>query len=88
MVSKLQLNDGNEVTPFQNNSSHTVTYYRNEDSVGKGLGESGLDRDDVFVTTKYAGGDIYPDQFIQPRIKLCRSLFGPFSSEFSSRCQR
>lgn len=35
-----------------------VTDYRNEDSVGKGLRESGLDRDDLFVTTKYAGGDI------------------------------
>ena len=49
---------------------------RNGDSVGKGLRESGLDRDDVFVTTNYACGD------------LCRPLFGPFSSEFSSRYQR
>lgn len=50
--------------------------YRNGDSVGKGLRESGLDRDDVFVTTNYACGD------------LRRPLFGPFSSEFSSRYQR
>lgn len=32
--------------------------YKNEDSVGKALKEKGLTRSDLYITTKYAGGDI------------------------------
>jgi diketogulonate reductase-like aldo/keto reductase len=32
--------------------------YGNEKSVGVGLKESGLDRSDFYLTTKYDGGDI------------------------------
>ena len=32
--------------------------YKNEDSVGKALKEKGLPRSDLYITTKYAGGDI------------------------------
>src|SRR5262245_33889137 len=38
----------------------TATMYRNEDQVGRALRDSGVPRDDVFVTTKYnprAGGN-------------------------------
>ncbi|KAI0043787.1 Aldo/keto reductase [Auriscalpium vulgare] len=36
----------------------TAALYRNEDSVGDAIHESGLDRSDLYVTTKYGGGDI------------------------------
>jgi diketogulonate reductase-like aldo/keto reductase len=32
--------------------------YKNEESVGKAIKESGLSRDELYVTTKYDGGDI------------------------------
>lgn len=32
--------------------------YGNEDSVGTAIKESGLDRDNLYITTKYGGGDI------------------------------
>lgn len=32
--------------------------YKNEDSVGVALAESGVSREDVYVTTKYISGDI------------------------------
>ncbi|TFK52311.1 Aldo/keto reductase [Heliocybe sulcata] len=36
----------------------TAAIYGNEDSVGQGIRESGLDRSDLYITTKYDGGDI------------------------------
>lgn len=36
----------------------TAAIYGNEDSVGKGIRGSGLDRSDLYITTKYDGGDI------------------------------
>ncbi|KAF8707064.1 hypothetical protein AX14_013704 [Amanita brunnescens Koide BX004] len=39
----------------------TAQYYQTEESAGKGIRESGLDRSEVYVTTKYShggGGDI------------------------------
>jgi len=36
----------------------TAQMYKNEDSVGKALKEKGLPRSDLYITTKYAGGDI------------------------------
>ncbi|KDQ62685.1 hypothetical protein JAAARDRAFT_171241 [Jaapia argillacea MUCL 33604] len=36
----------------------TAAIYGNEDTVGTALREVGLDRDDLYVTTKYDGGDI------------------------------
>jgi diketogulonate reductase-like aldo/keto reductase len=38
----------------------TAQAYRNEESVGKGLRESGVPRDDVFVTTKFYPGSKDP----------------------------
>jgi 2,5-diketo-D-gluconate reductase A len=35
----------------------TATMYRNEEQVGRAIADSGLDRADVFVTTKLAPGD-------------------------------
>lgn len=39
----------------------TATMYGNEEEVGKGLRSSGLDRDDVWVTTKVWMEDLAPD---------------------------
>ena len=36
----------------------TATMYRNEDSVGQALRDSGLPRSDVFVTTKLQASDV------------------------------
>ncbi|TFK70964.1 Aldo/keto reductase [Pluteus cervinus] len=36
----------------------TAQYYKNEDDVGVAIRESGLARSELFVTTKYGGGDI------------------------------
>ncbi|KAI0057694.1 Aldo/keto reductase, partial [Artomyces pyxidatus] len=36
----------------------TAAMYQNEDSVGLAIRESGLDRSDLYITTKYGGGDI------------------------------
>jgi len=36
----------------------TAQMYKNEDSVGKDLKEKGIPRSDLYVTTKYAGGDV------------------------------
>jgi methylglyoxal/glyoxal reductase len=38
----------------------TAQAYRNEQSVGKALKESGIDRDDVFITTKFFPGNRDP----------------------------
>jgi len=49
----------------------TATMYRNEDEVGRAIADSGVGRDEVFVTTKYnpgRGGD--------PRAALEQSLQG------------
>jgi 2,5-diketo-D-gluconate reductase A len=35
----------------------TATMYRNEDQVGRAMADSGLDRSDIFVTTKLQPGD-------------------------------
>ena len=35
-----------------------MAVYENEKYVGNGIRESGLRREDIFVTTKYDGGDI------------------------------
>ena len=35
-----------------------MAVYENEQYVGNGIRESGLKREDIFVTTKYDGGDI------------------------------
>ena len=35
-----------------------MVVYENEQYVGNGIRESGLRREDIFVTTKYDGGDI------------------------------
>jgi diketogulonate reductase-like aldo/keto reductase len=47
----------------------TATMYRNEDSVGRALRDSGIARDDVFVTTK-----LPPDRADRPRETLEASL--------------
>ena len=47
----------------------TATVYRNEGEVGRALGESGVPRDDVFITTKCP-----PDRVGQERATLARSL--------------
>ncbi|KAF8628633.1 hypothetical protein AX15_003768 [Amanita polypyramis BW_CC] len=36
----------------------TAQYYQTEESTGKGIRESGLDRSEIYVTTKYSSGDI------------------------------
>jgi len=36
----------------------TAQFYRTEESAGKGIRESGLDRSEVYVTSKYSSGDI------------------------------
>jgi len=45
---------------LENGFSHidTAAYYANEQFVGAALAEEGLDRADLFITTKYGGGDI------------------------------
>lgn len=35
-----------------------MTGYKNEESVGVAIRESGLDRKELYITTKYDGGDI------------------------------
>jgi len=40
------------------NHIDTAQVYHNEESVGLALKESGISRSEVFITTKYAGGDI------------------------------
>jgi len=45
---------------FEAGFSHidTAAWYANEESVGVAIRESGLQRDELFITTKYNGGDI------------------------------
>ncbi|KAJ7601047.1 NADP-dependent oxidoreductase domain-containing protein [Mycena floridula] len=49
------------------NHIDTATLYRNEEYVGQAIRESGLDRSDFFITTKYGAGSI-------PREELEKSL--------------
>ena len=35
-----------------------MSVYENEDSVGVAIRESGLDRKELYITTKYDGGDV------------------------------
>ncbi len=49
----------------------TAQMYRNEDYVGKGIKQSGLLRDDIFITTKIATGNLTPSRI---RLSFIESL--------------
>jgi diketogulonate reductase-like aldo/keto reductase len=38
----------------------TAQLYNNEEEVGRAIRESGLSRDQLFITTKYSAGEIVP----------------------------
>jgi diketogulonate reductase-like aldo/keto reductase len=48
----------------------TAQAYGNEESVGKALKESGIDRDDVFITTKFNPGNPDPVQAAEASLRL------------------
>jgi len=67
---------GKEVTEYveqalENGFNHidTAQVYANESNVGEAIRNEGLDRDDLYITTKYGGGSI-PDSFEASRKKL------------------
>ena len=50
----------------------TATIYRNESEVGRALRDSGVPREDVFVTTKCPGGSIDPDGTLDASLRALR----------------
>ncbi len=51
----------------------TATMYRNEDQVGRAIADSGLDRDDIFITTKLPPGRL-PGNAGRARAVISESL--------------
>jgi diketogulonate reductase-like aldo/keto reductase len=62
-------------------NSPNVPVYGNEDSVGVAIRESGLKREELYITTKYDGGNIR--LAIQYSLKqVCKQNRRPLSSFF------